>query len=91
VKDVLSQASSINVSSTSKNSKYPSIAINSKGDRLTTWSTDTGWGKGGYVQYQVATRNGIVISQSNRPGYSPAAYSFSSACALPTGNFVVFY
>ena len=91
VKDVLSPAASINVSSASKNCKYPSIAINSKGDRLTTWSTDTGWGKGGYVQYQVATRNGVVVSQSNRPGYSPAAYSFSSACALPSGDFVVFY
>jgi len=91
VKDVLSTAASINVSSANKNCKYPSIAINSKGDRLTTWSTDTGWGKGGYVQYQVANRNGMVISQSNRPGFSPAAYSFSSAYALPTGNFVIFY
>ena len=90
-KDILSSSASTKVSSGNKNCKYPSIAINSRGDRLTTWSTNTGWGEGGYIQYQLTNRNGTVISQSNRPGHSPAAYSFSSACTLTTGDFIIFY
>jgi len=90
-KDVLSSTESIKVSSSKNNCKYPSIAINSRGDRLTTWSTNTGWGKGGYIQYKLTNRDGTLISQSNLPGHSPAAYSFSSACTLATGGFVIFY
>ena len=90
-KDVLSSAESIKVSSSKNNCKYPSIAINSRGDRLTTWSTNTGWGKGGYIQYKLTNRDGTLISQSNLPGHSPPAYSFSSACTLATGGFVIFY
>ena len=90
-KDLLSSAESIKVSSSKNNCKYPSIAINSKGDRLTTWSTNTGWGKGGYIQYKLTNRDGTLISQSNLPGHSPAAYSFSGACTLATGDFVIFY
>ena len=90
-KDILSSSASIKVSSGNKNCKYPSIAINSRRDRLTTWSTNTGWGEGGYIQYQLTNRNGTVISQSNRPGHSPAAYSFSNACTLTTGDFIIFY
>ncbi|MFP6674624.1 MAG: hypothetical protein VB878_06065 [Pirellulaceae bacterium] len=49
--------------------------------------------KGGFIQYLVTTRNSAVSSQSksNSPRHSPAAYSFLSACALPSGDFVVFY
>ena len=90
-KDLLSSAESIKVSSSKNNCKYPSIAINSRGDRLTTWSTNTGWGKGGYIKYKLTNRDGTLISQSNLPGHSPAAYSFSSACTLATGDFVIFY
>ncbi len=91
VNDVLSKAAPKNVSSGSKSGKYPSLAINAKGDRLITWSSDTGWGKGGFVEYRVTNRSGVVSSQGNGPGHSPAAYSFSSACALPSGDFIVFY
>ncbi|MFP6899297.1 MAG: sialidase family protein [Opitutales bacterium] len=91
LKDVLSATPSVNVSKASKSGKYPSLALNAKGDRLVTWSAETGWGKGGYVQYQVTNRNGAVSSQGKSPKYFPAAYSFSSACALPSGEFLVFY
>ncbi len=91
VKDILSAARAVNVSSASKSGKYPSIAMNAKGDRLITWSTETGWEKGGYIQYQVTDRDGAVSSGSNRPRHFPAAHSFSSSCGLPSGNFVVFY
>jgi len=91
VKDMLSEAPARKVSSSSKNGKYPSLAINAKGDRLTTWSTETGWGKGGYIQFQVTNRDGVLTAKSDRPKHFPAAYSFSSACALSTGDFVVFY
>jgi hypothetical protein len=91
VNDVLSKADPDNVSLGSKSGKYPSLAINAKGDRLITWSSETGWGKGGFVEYKVTNRAGVVSSHSNGPGPSPAAYSFSSACALPTGDFIVFY
>jgi hypothetical protein len=89
--DVRSKAPPENVSISSKSGKYPSLAINAKGDRLISWSTETGWGKGGFVQYRVTTRSGAVSSQGTGPGHSPAANSFSSACALPSGDFIVFY
>ena len=91
LKDVLSKAPSKNVSKGSKSGKYPSLALNAKGDRLVTWSTETGWGKGGYLQYEVADRSGFVTARGKSPKYYPAAYSFSSACALPSGDFLVFY
>ena len=91
LKDVLSKAPSKNVSKGSKSGKYPSLALNAKGDRLVTWSADTGWGKGGYLQYELADRSGAATSQGKSPKYFPAPYSFSSACALPSGDFLVFY
>ncbi len=91
VNDVLSKAVPNKVSVGSKNAKYPSLAINDQGDRLITWSSETDWGKGGFVEYRVTNRTGAVSSQSYGPGHSPAAYSFSSACALLTGDFIVFY
>ena len=91
LKDVLSKAPSKNVSKGSKSGKYPSLALNAKGDRLVTWSADTGWGEGGYLQYELADRSGTVTSQGKSPKYFPAPFSFSSACSLPSGDFLVFY
>ena len=67
LKDVLSKTPSKNVSKGSKSGKYPSLALNGMGDRLVTWSADTGWGKGGYLQYEVANRSGSVTSQGKSP------------------------
>jgi hypothetical protein len=91
LKDVLSATPAVQVSRASKNGKYPSLAINAKGDCLVTWSTEAAWGEGGYVQYRVVNRNGALSAGGTRPGHAPAADSFSSACALPSGNFIVFF
>ena len=70
--------------------KYPALAVNSKGDTLLAWTDETGWGKGGSLEWQVFSKGGKPIAEKGSVGDLPA-WSFGAAVARPDGGFTILY
>jgi hypothetical protein len=70
--------------------KYPSLAVNSRGEVLLAWMEGSGWGKGGTLHWQRFTDDGSPI---DAPGEAPGipAFSFATAFAKPDGGFTILY
>ena len=56
-KNLMSKSKAVKVSIKSKRAKYPSLAINKKGERLLSWSAEPNWGVGGFIQYRITDKN----------------------------------
>ncbi len=61
--------------------KYPSIAVNSRGQTLLAWTEGTGWKKGGSVAWQVFDRAHRPIAGRANAAQIPA-WSFPTAVAV---------
>jgi hypothetical protein len=70
--------------------KHPVAVSNSKDETLLAWTEGTAWAKGGAVAWQVYSSDGKPTSDSGR-GEGLAAWSLATACATPSGDFVIFY
>jgi hypothetical protein len=70
--------------------KHPVAVSNGKGETLLVWTEGTAWAKGGAVAWQVYSADGKPTSDKGR-GEGLAAWSLATACATPSGDFVVFY
>lgn len=71
------------------NTRHPSLAVNSKGETLITWSIGTGWNKGGQLGWQVLDASGKPAAErGTRPGMP--VWDFTAAYA-DGENFVILY
>lgn len=69
--------------------RHPSLAINSKGETLVSWSIGTGWQKGGSLAWQVLDSRGKPTTmRGNQPGMP--VWDFSAAYAVGE-QFVILY
>ena len=71
--------------------KYPSLAVNSKGEFVVAWAEDTAWGKGGSVAWQVFDKSGAPIAgQSGRADGLPA-WSMPASFIRDDGTFGIIF
>jgi len=84
------QASSVTPMDGTGVRKHPSVAINSDGDRLTAWTEDTAWARGGSVAWQLQDRAGQRLAAGANAGSVPA-WGLVSAVARPGGSFVIIH
>jgi len=71
--------------------KYPSIALNQKGQILIARAVGTGWKKGGTVAWQIFDLKGEAIADTAGEASDLPAWSYPAALAMPDGAFVVIY
>ena len=64
--------------------KHPSLATNARGETLAVWTTGTGWARGGALEWTILGSDG----KSGKAG-NVAAWSFATAFAEPSGDFVI--
>lgn len=70
--------------------KHPSLAAGSQGEVLLAWVEGTGWEKGGTLAWQIYDADGRPTQSAGRADGVPV-WSFASAVALPSGDFLVVY
>jgi hypothetical protein len=75
---------------TGENRKYPSLAINSRGETLFTWTENMAWKKGGTVAWQLYDRDLKPEGAVGRADGVPV-WSLVAAFAKPDGSFAVIY
>ncbi len=68
--------------------KHPSLAVNARGETLAVWTTGTGWARGGALEWTLLAADGKPGSQKGRAG-DVAVWSFATAFAEPSGDFVI--
>ena len=68
--------------------KYPSLAVNRRGETLVAWVEGSGWGKGGAVGWQIFDRSGRPSVAATAQKMLPA-WTFPAAFALPDGRFAI--
>jgi hypothetical protein len=73
-----------------ENRKYPSLAVNSRGDILFTWTENMAWKKGGTVAWQLYDRDLKPQGPVGRTDGVPV-WSLVAAFAKPDGSFAVIY
>lgn len=64
--------------------KHPSLATNTRGETLAVWTTGTAWARGGALEWTVLGGDGKVGKAGD-----VAAWSFATAFAEPSGDFVI--
>ena len=79
------------MSGAAKNRKYPSIAVNARGEYAIAWAEGAGWNKGGAVAWQVFDAHDQPIKgQAGRvTGLEP--WSLPAVFAAPDGGFTIIY
>lgn len=70
--------------------KHPVAVSNGKGETLLVWTEGTAWAKGGAIAWQVHSADGKPTSDKGR-SEGLASWSLATACATPSGDFLVFY
>ena len=75
---------------TGENRKYPSLAVNSRGETLFTWTENMAWKKGGTVAWQLYDRDLKPQGPVGRADGVPV-WSVVAAFAKPDGTFAVIY
>jgi hypothetical protein len=70
--------------------KHPSVAINSRGDRLIAWTEGTAWARGGSVAWQLQDRAGRRLGSGTNAGSVPV-WGLVSAVARPDGSFLIIH
>jgi len=84
------RAAPIGASGTGENRKYPSLAVNLRGETLFTWTENMAWKKGGSLAWQLYDRDlkpqGPVGKMDGVP-----VWSLVAAFAKPDGSFAVIY
>jgi len=70
--------------------RFPSLAINARGDILLAWTEGTAWNRGGSVAWQVFDRDGKPTGEGGRAAGVPV-WGLVSAVARPDGRFVIVY
>ena len=68
--------------------KHPSLATNSRGETLAVWTTGTGWARGGSLEWTLLGSDGKPGAQNGKAG-DVAVWSFATAYAEPSGDFVI--
>lgn len=73
-----------------ESSKYPTIAVNKRGETLCSWTEGAGWGSGGNACWQIFDAKQKPLSKLvSRAGV--ASWSFTTALAAPDGKFLLIY
>jgi hypothetical protein len=75
---------------TGENRKYPSLAVNSRGETLFTWTENMAWKKGGTLAWQLYDRDLRPQGPVGRADGVPV-WSVVAAFAKPDGSFAVVY
>jgi hypothetical protein len=70
--------------------KFPSLAVNGKGEVLLAWAEGTGWEKGGSLAWQVFDAFGNPQGEVGRAAGVPV-WGLPAAWAKSDGSFVVMY
>lgn len=78
------------LSSDSANQKYPSLATNSNGLLLASWTEGMGWKRGGSVHWQLLDSTGQPLKESGAADGVPA-WSLVAGYARRDGSFVVLF
>jgi hypothetical protein len=78
------------VSNAGTNEKYPSLAINSEGLLLVSWTEGMGWKRGGSARWQLFDKTGRRIGESGDADGVPA-WSLVAAYPRRNGDFVVMH
>ncbi len=73
-----------------ENRKYPSLAVNSRGEILFTWTENMAWKKGGTVAWQLYDRDLKPQGPVGRTDGVPV-WSLVAAFTKPDGTFTVIY
>jgi len=71
--------------------KHPSLATNSKGDRLLVWAEGTGWQKGGALAWQLLDSTGKPAGDAGRIENGIPVWSTPATIALADGSFVILH
>jgi hypothetical protein len=70
--------------------KHPVAVVNGQGEMLVAWTENTGWGKGGSAAWQRFDKAGKPVGEIGKTEGLPP-WSLVTACALPSGEFLVIY
>lgn len=70
--------------------KYPSVAVNERGQVLLAWTEGMGWKKGGALAWQVFDEDGRPMGPTGHADGVPA-WSLVAAIARPNGTFTLLY
>jgi hypothetical protein len=70
--------------------KHPSVAINTRGERLIAWTEGTAWARGGTVSWQLQDGAGKKIASASNAGTVPA-WGLVAAAARRDGSFLLFH
>ena len=70
--------------------KYPTVAVDAKGQTMLVWTEGTSWGKGGSLAWQVYSIDGEPTEEKGSVPDLPA-WSFGAVFARPAGGFTIAY
>lgn len=70
--------------------RHPSLAVNSLGDTLVTWSVGTGWQKGGALAWCVLDAAGQPTPEKGKANEVPV-WSHTAAYSTPENDFVILH
>lgn len=73
------------------NQKYPTLAVNTRGQTLLAWTEGTSWARGGKLRWQVYDADGAPIPTASGERDGVPAWSFPAAFTRPDGNFELLY
>ena len=75
---------------TGPNRKYPTLAVNARGETLLAWTEDTGWARGGKLAWQVYDKNGDPTADKGLIDGVPV-WGLPSAITRADGDFDLIY
>ncbi len=70
--------------------KHPRLATNAHGETLLVWTEGTGWQRGGALAWQLFDAKGEPTARQGKRDGVPA-WSYATAYARPSGDFVILY
>jgi hypothetical protein len=74
------------------NRKHPAVATNADGETIVAWAEDTGWQRGGSLDWQIFDRSGQVTTQAKgRIIGGIAVWSLPAVVARSDGSFVIIH
>jgi hypothetical protein len=75
----------------SGNRKHPAVAENADGLTILVWAEDTGWERGGSLNWRIFDRSGQPTSEVGRVTDGIPVWGLPAVVALPDRRFVVFH
>jgi hypothetical protein len=73
------------------NRKHPALAANADGETIVVWAENTGWQRGGSLEWRIFDSSGRATRDKGRVDGGIPVWSLPAVVALPDGSFVIIH